>query len=180
MEVLDITQTYIAWDYPYSGKKTKAYFGVEFQPKKGFRTVFQTINPKTGSLNSVKNSTYSHFVVLVRQENGHYEWKTFQINGDESIVKAFTFISENYVSLCLKAEMHNYMMGMALQSRSISFGFTNFPSDVVKDEFKQKYHNPFIQKVKEMLTMPHPSTYKEVADILKSAMEFEKEFVKKS
>ncbi len=180
MKVLNISQQYISWDYPYGGRRTKAYFGVEFQPKKGFRTSFQTINPKTGFHNSVKNSTYSHFVALVRLDNDHYDWKSFQINGDESIVKTFTFISEHYLDLDLKPAMHHYMMAMALQSRSISLSFTNFVTDELKEEYKQKYHNPFIQKVKEMLTMPHPNTYKEAADLLEGGIIFVKQNVKLS
>jgi hypothetical protein len=50
--------------YPYGRLKATAFFGLEFKRGKGFRTTFQTINPKNGKLNAVKNSTYSPIFVM--------------------------------------------------------------------------------------------------------------------
>lgn len=58
--------------YPYGRKRTRAYFGTEFNIKKGYRTTFQTVNPDTGRLNAVKKSTYSDLLIMYRDEaTGH-------------------------------------------------------------------------------------------------------------
>jgi hypothetical protein len=174
MEILNINQKFTAENYPYSGKRTAAYFSVNFNDKKGFRTEFQTINPSNNILNKVKNSTYSNFICLVREDNGHYDWKLFSVNGDEATIKTFMFIAENYDALDMKPSMHQYLMANAMMSRSIGLSFTKLDTEEAKEEYKRNYHTPFLQKAKESLTMPHPSTYKEMAELLKAGIEFEK------
>lgn len=46
-------------NYPYGYKRTTATHRVEFVKGKGCRTVFRTLNPKTGRWNAEKKSTYS-------------------------------------------------------------------------------------------------------------------------
>ncbi len=83
--------------YPYGRLKTTAFFGIEFKAGKGFRTTFQTINPKTGKLNAVKNSTYSPIFVMYEQaETGHMKYKSFDLYGEEGIIKASKFLFKNY------------------------------------------------------------------------------------
>lgn len=61
-------------DYPYGRLRCTAYFWIEFKPNKGFRSGFQTINPKNNRLNAPKYSTYSKFCHLTRDvHTGHYE-----------------------------------------------------------------------------------------------------------
>lgn len=172
MEVLNINEKYTAEEYPYGGKRTKAFFSVEFKPKKGFRTAFQTIKPGTDRLNSVQNSIYSHFIAIIKKGNGHFDWLHFNINGDESMVKTFGFIGEHYEELNLTKEMHHYMAAMALQSRAISMSFTKFSTDELKETYKQNFHNPFIQKVKLLLYENNASIYKEAVVFLKNGIEF--------
>lgn len=83
--------------YPYGRLRTSATFGLEFKPGKGFRTTFQTVNPKNGRLNAVKNSTYSPILVMYReQESGHIKYMGFDFYGSEGINKAAKFMAENF------------------------------------------------------------------------------------
>lgn len=47
-------------NYPYGRLQCKATFSLEFKEAKGYRTVRQTINPKTGRINNPKKSTYRY------------------------------------------------------------------------------------------------------------------------
>jgi hypothetical protein len=83
--------------YPYGRLKATAFFGLEFKRGKGFRTTFQTINPKNGKLNAIKNSTYSPiFVMYEEQETGHIKYLSFDLYGEEGINKAAEFMRDNY------------------------------------------------------------------------------------
>lgn len=83
--------------YPYGRLKTTAFFGLEFKAGKGFRTTFQTINPKTGKLNAVKVSTYSPIVVMYEDTaTNHIKYKSFDLYGEEGINEASIFLRDNY------------------------------------------------------------------------------------
>ena len=96
-EVLDSNVKYEVDNYPYGRLRTKAYFSIEHSPSKGFRTVFQTINPKTGILNKESKSTYGDmYVILKEKSNGHYHFKNLSLNGVDAIEKSLCFIWNNY------------------------------------------------------------------------------------
>lgn len=79
--------------YPYGGLRTKAYFSVEFNPKHGYRSVFQTINPKTGRLNNPKKSTYVQFKRLYKDaETGHANFEVGNLYDWESNKKFFAMV----------------------------------------------------------------------------------------
>jgi len=79
--------------YPYGRLRCSATFGVEFKPGKGFRTTFQTINPKTGRVNAVKHSTYSPIIVMYEEQaTKHAKFVHFDFYGDEGINKAAAFL----------------------------------------------------------------------------------------
>jgi hypothetical protein len=74
-------------NYPYGFReKTTAYFSVEFKKGKGFRSVFQTINPKTGKLNKPKYGTYSP-VMYMKNEDGKVSFGSLDFYGWDGIVK---------------------------------------------------------------------------------------------
>lgn len=51
---------YLVDSYPYGfTTRTQAKYWIEFKPGKGFRSMFQTLNPKTHRWNKPKASTYS-------------------------------------------------------------------------------------------------------------------------
>ena len=83
--------------YPYGRLRTTAFFSLDFDKKKGFRTVFQTIDPKTLRLNNPKKSTYSEIIVMYEnQENGHIEYDWFSFYDDKSKKKAFLFLAQHF------------------------------------------------------------------------------------
>lgn len=81
-------------NYPYGRLRTEAYFGLEFHPSKGYRTTFQTLNPKTGRLNAVKKSTYSRLLLMVRDESSGFVSYTHHslenLKGLNNTAEAFT------------------------------------------------------------------------------------------
>jgi hypothetical protein len=84
-------------NYPYGGLKCAAFFSVEYNGKKGARTVFQTINPKTGRLNNPKYSTYSRVILPMQEADGKHSWcGYFDFNGTSEINKGLYFMSDFY------------------------------------------------------------------------------------
>lgn len=67
-------------NYPYGSLRTTAYFSIEFNPKKGFRSVFQTINPKTGRLNAEKKGTYNSVMWIEQDEKGFVSFHSLDFN----------------------------------------------------------------------------------------------------
>lgn len=68
-------------NYPYGFKlKTTLYDYVEFDKKKGYRHVKQTMNPKTNRLNAPKKSTYYDFFLRTKDEKGHIKIATINFN----------------------------------------------------------------------------------------------------
>lgn len=83
-------------NYPYGRLRATAFFSVEYN-KKGSRTVFQTICPKTGRLNKPKNSTYYNVVLPCEQSNGHYDWCGYLgFNGTDDINRGLVFMADFY------------------------------------------------------------------------------------
>ena len=98
-------------NYPYGGLKTKAYFSIEFNEKKGFRSIFQTIDPKTDRLNNPKKSTYSFFQylqVVDRDGNNFVNTKGLGLPHDVKTLKDFVR-SLNPLDLVLTEEMIKYI-----------------------------------------------------------------------
>lgn len=69
---------YVVEDYPYGFRlRCKIRYWLEFKPKKGFRFVSQTSNPKVAGLvwNKPKASTYAMFGgAMYLDENGHVQF----------------------------------------------------------------------------------------------------------
>lgn len=129
-------------DYPYGFKKTTAYFSVEFNFKKGFRSVFQTVNPKTGRINKPKNSTYSPIVVMYQEkETGHVKALHMSLNGIDDIIPAIDFMSLNF-DLFQPKEIESICVSMLAGLKtdiygSVAYGGADF--DDIKD-----YYTPAI------------------------------------
>jgi hypothetical protein len=82
-------------NYPYGRLQTSAFFSIDFSKTKGFRQVFQTVNPKTGRLNAEKKDTY-HTISILTEEEGFIRQACFGFNGDKEINRALPFLSENW------------------------------------------------------------------------------------
>jgi hypothetical protein len=83
-------------NYPYGYLKTTAFFSLEFKAKKGFRTVFQTVNPKTGRLNKAKYSTYSPLILMTEDEKGFVSYIYGDFNGAEAINRDAKIVFDNF------------------------------------------------------------------------------------
>jgi hypothetical protein len=101
--------------YPYGSLRCDAYFSLEYSPKKGVRSVFQTINPKTGRINAPKKSTYSEFVFMYLDSKNHVQNYHIRIESSEINLYSNMFaemyranvIPDNVMEhLCLSVLMH--------------------------------------------------------------------------
>lgn len=82
--------------YPYGREKCTAFHSVEWVKNKGCRTIFQTINPKTGRLNNPKKSTYYNVILPCEiVSNGHFDSIGYlDFNGSEAINKGLHFMND--------------------------------------------------------------------------------------
>lgn len=91
------TETAQVDNYPYGRLRATVTFGLEHKSKKGFRSTFQSIDPKTGRINKPKLSTYHAVIVMYRDETtGHIKYDYFGLNGKEEINRATAFIGQNF------------------------------------------------------------------------------------
>lgn len=95
MTTLSVNNTFTSDSYPYGRLKCTATFSVEFDKKKGFRSVFQTINPKNNRLNAPKKSTYSD-IVIMKNVDGFITNLHYSMNGVEEINKTAKMLAENF------------------------------------------------------------------------------------
>jgi hypothetical protein len=68
---------YVVEDYPYGFTlRCKMRYWLEFSPKRGFRLMSQTTNPKRGNVwNKPKASTYMRFGgCMYLDDQGHVQW----------------------------------------------------------------------------------------------------------
>ena len=134
-------------NYPYGSLKCTAYFGIEFHPKKGFRSTFQTVNPKTGRLNAVKKSTYSDILLQYREEGtGHIKVTGLDMNGSESLNKAVKFMSEHFDKFTPQQIEYIY-------TKAFTFAIVSLKSMVIycgsKFEDLKPLFDPFIKNMKK-------------------------------
>ncbi len=68
--------SYFVADYPYGfQERTQIRYWLEHKPKKGWRWVSQTKNPKSGSWNKPKQSTYADLgAAMYLDPQGHVQW----------------------------------------------------------------------------------------------------------
>lgn len=88
----DSEQTaYLVEDYPYSFKlRCKIRYWLEMKPKKGFRFVSQTENPKNGRWNKPKASTYAALAgCMYLDSQKHVQWTGLTEYSKESDVLDF-------------------------------------------------------------------------------------------
>lgn len=91
------SETATVSSYPYGRLRTQATFGLEFNPGKGFRTTFQTINPKSGRVNAVKKSTYSDLALMYTDtDTGHISYSMFDLRGEDDVLKVAEFMAEHF------------------------------------------------------------------------------------
>lgn len=98
MKLIPTNERVEVQDYPYGFRlRTTLYDTMEFSPKKGYRHVTQTVNPKNGKLNKPKKSTYQGLLVRYKNEDGHIKNLSFNFNGGvKEINRASKFLSDNF------------------------------------------------------------------------------------
>jgi len=86
-----MSNAYNVADYPYGRTvRTQIRYWLESSPKKGFRFVSQTVNPKNGTWNKPKASTYADFAAaMYLDEKGHVTWTGLGMYAEANKVLAF-------------------------------------------------------------------------------------------
>ena len=81
-------------DYPYGYKlRCEKWDWIEHKPRKGFRHVSQTKDPKTGRLNKPKAGTYCPVLLMYLDENGHVQTAGYNFNGETYLNNACAFLN---------------------------------------------------------------------------------------
>lgn len=84
-------------DYPYGRHRTTAFFSLEYRAGHGFRSVFQTVNPKTGRLNAEKKSIYSPVMLMYKDgDTGHIKYSVRGMNGRGELNELAPFLAEHW------------------------------------------------------------------------------------
>ena len=86
---------YLQDDYPYNRRqRTQRRTWIEHKPKKGYRFVYQTLNPR-GFWNKPKASTYTEWaeIMWLNKEDDHIE---LSVLGQYSGVEAFSAFAQNF------------------------------------------------------------------------------------
>jgi hypothetical protein len=84
---------YVVDDYPYGFRlRCKIRYWLEYHPKRGFRLVSQTTNPKRGNVwNKPKASTYARFGgCMFLDDDGHVQWQGLSEYSSGAEAKAFS------------------------------------------------------------------------------------------
>ncbi len=136
-------------NYPYGYTlKTTLFDTIDFDPKKGYRHVTQTINPKNGRLNNPKKGTYSNFMLRYKDDKGHI--KTMHISFNtyfEKMNEPAQKVSEIWD--ILTTEEREYMIRefkMHLHSSFIaSVTYSGLDAEIGKEELRKiaNYLNSF-------------------------------------
>lgn len=97
MTYLKTIDAHTVENYPYGFRlKTSMTFSLEFNPKKGFRSVSQSVNPKTGKLNKPKKSTYNYLKVLNLSDDGKVTCHSADFYDTDGKTKGWQFIADNF------------------------------------------------------------------------------------
>lgn len=128
-EILDVNVKNEVESYPYGRLRTKAFFWIEFKKNKGFRSGFQTIDPKTGRINAPKYGTYYSLVYQVKDEKGFIINKAMSVNGFDSVNEVSKFIYDNNDKLNLNSDMISQIVAEMLATIKISYGYTRGDKD---------------------------------------------------
>ena len=82
---------YVVADYPYGFReRTQIRYWLEHKPKKGWRFVSQTLNPKTSRWNKPKASTYVEWAAaMYLNDESHVHWDGVGPYSDDQKILAF-------------------------------------------------------------------------------------------
>lgn len=107
-------------NYPYGFRlRTTLFDTMEFDFKKGYRHVTQTINPKTNKENKPKKGVYYHFLLRYYDENNHIKTQGINLGGENGINKSAKFISEVFNLLSLQEKEYLYIIFLSACSANM-------------------------------------------------------------
>jgi hypothetical protein len=149
MTTLIVNKLQTVDSYPYGRLRAEARFSIEFNPKKGFRSVFQTINPKNGRVNKPKLGTYSD-IMYMEIVDGHVSFNSFYLSGREKLNKAFKFLFVNF-DLYTKEQIESISISL-LASTKIDMQGTVVYGGAKLEDIKEFYKNPIETLVKIVKT----------------------------
>ena len=99
MKVFKIDESKTVDNYPYGRLQCEATFSLEFKPGKGYRKVFQTVNPKTGRINNPRKSTYNQSGatrMVFDETTGRIRYKSVSFYHIEKLNDSLEFISKHF------------------------------------------------------------------------------------
>ena len=151
-------------DYPYGSKKTVCKFSLEFNPKKGFRSVKQTKNPRTDKWNKEKKSTYSDIIFFYKNGDGNVKYCHFSFY-DIEIVKntVLPLLSDHFNCFndqelkYLYANLYRHLI-VTLRSMVIYYGSN-------QDELK-KIMTPCLTLAKKCVSNSSDNMFNEIAKLI--------------
>ena len=130
-------------NYPYGRTVTTIFYSMEFDPKKGFRQVTQTVDPKTGKLNKPKQGKYYDFSMR-EFVNGKVNRFCFRVNGGESLNEIAKFCAQPEVFNVLTEQERKYLYELCiLGSRAHMKAQVIYCGSEVKDLIP--LFDPFVQ-----------------------------------
>lgn len=137
MPYLKTTATATSTNYPYGRLRCTATWSIEFKAGKGFRLVFQTINPKTNRLNAPKKGTYKLIEVLHQDENGFVTCQSFNLNGVPELNNGLKFVAENFDLFTDEQikEIYAFAAGMLKASWGAIIAYCGADKDAAKELF---------------------------------------------
>lgn len=97
MKTLPTTEVYTVTDYPYGYHlRTEKYYSIEHKKGHGFRTIEQTLNPKTGKLNNPKKGLYHPVALLYLNDEGHVKLHVEDFYDDKGKDQGYLFMHNNF------------------------------------------------------------------------------------
>lgn len=148
VEIFHTSEKITVDSYPYGRLRATAFFNVEYKPKKGFRSVFQTINPKNGRLNAPKYGTYSPAEFCYKTQDGHVHWYGLGMNGADELNTAFHFMAD--FSEIFTPEQLRYVIGFAFMMVKVDAKATVIYGGLEWEKIKH-FYEPAAANLSEML-----------------------------
>lgn len=131
MRYLPTSEVGASLAYPYGRLRTTAYFSVEFKQGKGFRSVFQTINPKTGKLNQPKKGTYAP-IMVVTEENGFFKYEGHRMHGTEELNTVAKWMNEHF-DLFTSEQIEDIYIHMTAVTKASAHAVTQYRNAGVEE-----------------------------------------------
>lgn len=127
---------YMIDDYPYGRLRCKRRVWLESDPKRGFRFVSQTENPKNGRWNAPHKSTYTEIAAsLYLDENNHVQWTGVSALTDAPVALAF---AQEFAKTCLGVDnLRTWAFKKALYARKCANNEIGFYINGVKEPWSE-------------------------------------------